>query len=162
MAIRRQGVARLQALELLCPARGGASPRICWKLEQRSSARLAGHRVVHMPHHRLSEGDLRFREDFEACAVPLSSFDHPAHIRLAYAYLTECEPDEAVAKMRDALLRYLQHNGVPLEKYHETLTRAWIYAVRHFMDKSGSDSAEDFMVLHPALLDSKVMLTHYS
>jgi hypothetical protein len=36
-------------------------------------------------------------------------------------------------------------------------------AVHHFLSRSaGHDSAESFMTAHPVLLDSKIMLTHYS
>ena len=48
-------------------------------------------------------------------------------------------------------------------KYHETITRAWIMAVHHFMTLSPShESAASFMAANPELLDSRIMLTHYS
>jgi len=61
-----------------------------------------------------------------------------------------------------ALLTFLAHNDIPRSKFHETLTRAWVLAVRHFMNKGPSTSADDFIAQHPELLDSKIMLTHYS
>ena len=65
--------------------------------------------------------------------------------------------------MRSALLGFIAHNNIPVAKYHETLTRAWILAVRHFMAISPvADSAADFIERNPMLLDSKIMLTHYS
>lgn len=43
------------------------------------------------------------------------------------------------------------------------MTRAWIMAVRYFMDRSSSEaSADNFIESNPELLDSKIMLTHYS
>lgn len=45
---------------------------------------------------------------------------------------------------------------------HETLTRAWVLAVRHFMSRSPSRSFAEFAEKSTPLLDSKVMLTHYS
>ena len=50
-------------------------------------------------------------------------------MRLAYVYLTEYDTDAAVQKMRDALLKFLEHNSIPRSKFHETLTRAWVLAV---------------------------------
>ena len=65
--------------------------------------------------------------------------------------------------MKDALLAFLEHLGVDPCKYHETITRAWIMAVRQFMNESaGSESAAVFMSGNPRLLDSKIMLKHYS
>lgn len=115
------------------------------------------------PKHSLSDEDRRFRDDFEACAIAPASFDHRAHIRLAYAYLVDVEADTAVTRMRSALLAFLRHNGVDPSKYHETMTRAWILAVRHFMEISAAvASADAFIASNPTLLDAKIMLTHYS
>src|SRR5262245_15782516 len=113
--------------------------------------------------HALSPDDRQFRADFEACRIPTSAFDHRAHVRLAYSYLAEHDTDTALAMMRNALVTFIQHNNIPVAKYHETLTHAWILAVRHFMANSAAaDSAESFIAENPRLLDSKIMLTHYS
>jgi hypothetical protein len=113
--------------------------------------------------HSLSAEDLRFRDDFEACLVPAAQFDHRAHVRLAYTYLAGNDADTALAAMRAALLAFLRHNGIDPSKYHETMTRAWILAVRHFMEISGaSTSAGTFIDNNQTLLDTKIMLTHYS
>ena len=113
--------------------------------------------------HSLSSDDRRFRADFAACRVHPSAFDHRAHIRLAYTYLAEHDADTALTLMRSALLAFIQHNKIPVAKYHETLTRAWILAVRHFMAISPvAESAASFMASNPSMLDSKIMLTHYS
>lgn len=111
----------------------------------------------------MSDDDRRFRADFEACAIPPAVFDHRAHVRLAYTYLAEVDDEAALARMRAALLAFLRHNGVDPSKYHETMTRAWILAVRHFMEKSPAcASADAFIASNPTLLDTKIMLTHYS
>jgi hypothetical protein len=50
-----------------------------------------------------------------------------------------------------------------VSKYHETITRAWILAVRRFMELTpAADSADTFIDANPRLLDSKIMFTHYS
>lgn len=62
-----------------------------------------------------------------------------------------------------SLLAFLTHYGVGADKYHETLTRAWIMAVRHFMARSSkATSAENFIDNNRQLLDAKIMLSHYS
>lgn len=115
-----------------------------------------------MQSHQASNEDRQFRLAFEACTIAPSEFNHQAHVRLAYVYLTEGDADSAIQKMRGALLNFLQHNGIPRSKFHETLTRAWVLAVQHFMNRSASTSAADFIAKNPELLDSKIMLTHYS
>jgi hypothetical protein len=113
--------------------------------------------------HRLSPSDEHFRERFEACELPPGEFDHRAHIRLAYAYLTGHDVDAAHQLMQRALLAFLRHHGIDPSKYHETMTRAWVMAVRHFMERTpGSDSADAFIGANPVMLDSKIMMTHYS
>jgi hypothetical protein len=116
--------------------------------------------------HEISSGDREFRSDFEAFRVTPPQFNHAAHVRLAYIYLVEGDADSAVRKMREALRAFLQHHGIPPGKYHETLTHAWVLAVRHFMTRSGNAltcaSAADFIARNPELQDTGIMLTHYS
>jgi len=112
--------------------------------------------------HDLSQEDLAFQSAFEALAVPPAQFTHEAHVRLAYVYLAQCDVESAVQNMREALLSFIERNGIPRSKFHETITRAWVLAVRHFMDRSTSTSFADFVAKNPELLDSKIMLTHYS
>ena len=83
--------------------------------------------------HLLSVEDQDFRRVFETCKFPPAEFNHRAHIRLAYVYLSEHDTDSAHQLMRSALLSFLEYHGVDVSKYHETVTRAWIIAVRHFM-----------------------------
>ena len=115
-----------------------------------------------MERHELSQEDRDFRSAFEACTVAPSEFTHEAHVRLAYVYLVESDVETAVRRMREALLEFIERNGIPRSKFHETITRAWVLAVRHFMNKSGGRSFAAFIAENPQLLDSKVMLTHYS
>ena len=111
----------------------------------------------------LSEQDRHFVAEFEACRFPPAQFDHRAHVRLAYAYLAENDTERAAELMRSALMAFLSHHKIDTSKYHETMTKAWILAVRHFMQRSASAlSADDFIEANPALLDSKIMQTHYS
>jgi len=111
-----------------------------------------------------SEQDRAFRDAVESCAFPVGDFDHRAHVRLAYTYLVELGVSDATDAMRKTIIGLLKHVGVePAEKYHETLTEAWILAVHHFMEcTEESASAADFINQNQLLLDSKIMLTHYS
>jgi hypothetical protein len=113
--------------------------------------------------HRSSVEDQQFRRAFEAATFPPADFNHRAHVRLAYVYLCGHDTDAAHQVMRSALLSFLDRHGVDASKYHETMTRAWIMAVRHFMESAPScESADRFIATDPRMLDPKIMLTHYS
>ena len=114
-------------------------------------------------HHLLSLEDLELKKQFEAGLLPPSEFSHHRHIQLAYIYLCQYEQELAIICMRQSLQSYLTFQGIDASKYHETLTRAWILAVRHFMENAEPAlSAEEFIETHPVLLDKDIMLTHYS
>ena len=116
-----------------------------------------------MVQHELSAEDRRFRAEFESGETAPGGFDHRLHIRLAYVYLAENDDETATTMMRDALLGYLRHHRIDVTKYHETITQAWILAVRHFMQKSdAAPCADAFIDANPVMLDAKIMLSHYS
>lgn len=113
--------------------------------------------------HQMSNADREFKAQFETCGLSPSEFNHRAHLRLAYIYLVENDDDTSCQLMRDSLLRFLNHNGVGTSKFHETMTRAWILAVRHFMENdSGAYSANTFIDHNQRMLDKNIMMTHYS
>jgi hypothetical protein len=116
-----------------------------------------------MTTHQISADDRAFVAAFERCEIAPEAFDHASHVRLAYAYLCDHPTEAAAERMKTSLLAFLAHVGVGAAKYHETITRAWIMAVAHFMAQSAPcASAEAFIAANPRLLDSKIMLTHYS
>jgi len=113
--------------------------------------------------HEVSKSDMEFLAAFEAGAYAPADFNHRAHVRLAYCYLAMNDVERATTLMRGAIVNYLKHHGITPTKYHETLTHAWILAVFHFMHRTPSAlSADDFIRQTPLLLDSRIMLTHYS
>jgi len=113
--------------------------------------------------HKLSESDLAFREKFETFAVDPSGFDHRAHLKLAYIYLAGNDTETAYQSMRRSLQAFLDHLGVGGSKYHDTMTRAWILAVRHFMENTPDcESADSFIDANPQMHDTRIMQTHYS
>ena len=113
--------------------------------------------------HKVSKSDNQFERAVLDGSFEVASFDHRAHLRLAYIFTAGASAEQALPKMRSALVAYLDHHNVDASKYHETITRAWILAVRHFLELSEyCSSADDFLEQHPQLLDPNIMLTHYS
>lgn len=111
----------------------------------------------------ISKDDLKFKLQVESCKFPVSDFNHQAHLRLAYVYLSQHSADISVRLMRETLVRFLHYNGVDPAKYHETLTKAWILAVHHFMQAAKNlSSADEFIDANKQMLNRDIMLTHYS
>ena len=111
-----------------------------------------------------SDEDRLFKNSVEDCSISVANFDHRAHLRLAYIYLVNNNTEDSNQLVRQALCALLRHNNIaPSDKYHETLTAAWLLAVNHFMNITPTtQSADQFIDKNPKMLDSKIMLTHYS
>ena len=120
---------------------------------------LAARRTVDQLH----ASDRQFLDAFERCEIPAAEFRHRDHVRLAYIYLTLHDVDSALSTMRAGLHRFLAHVGAPASKYHETITRAWLRAVEHFIHTAGpTRSFEQFAASAPQLFEAGAMETHYT
>lgn len=114
--------------------------------------------------HRLSSDDQQFKREVEASTFPVADFDHRAHVRLAYIYLVDNSVDQSHQLVKEALIGLLRHNNIdPAAKYHETLTKAWLLAVNYFMSQTpDSQCTAEFIENTPVLLNSNIMMSHYS
>jgi hypothetical protein len=113
--------------------------------------------------HKISEDDAVFFKAFTECEIDPETFHHREHIKLAYILLVENEVSEALTKLKTLLLKFLAFNGVEESKYHETVSLAWLLAVKHFMNLSKSASCfEEFIRDNGLLLDKEIMYTHYT
>lgn len=111
----------------------------------------------------LLEPDRQYIVRFEAGDVTPEQFNHRAHLRLAYGYLCGSSAEQAYPKMRASILALLDRNGIGRAKYHETVTVAWLQAVHYFMRKAGDVASFDELIARDErLLDTSIMLTHYS
>ncbi|WP_075184843.1 hypothetical protein [Teredinibacter haidensis] len=115
-----------------------------------------------MPH-CISDIDKSFLSAFENSTLEVTAFHHREHVRLAYIELVLNDVNGALQKIRNGLLRLLEQNGIDKSQYHETLTFAWVRAIRHFMSLTeNTKSSEDFVRQNKWLLDKEVMFNHYS
>ena len=112
---------------------------------------------------QLDASDRELLGSFESCSLSPAEFRHRDHVRLAYIYLTLHDTDAALSAMRTGLHRFLVHVGAPPTKYHETVTRAWLLAVEHFMREAGPTVRfEQFAASSPRLFAHGAMETHYT
>ena len=105
--------------------------------------------------------DREFVLAFEKGTLPAEMFHHADHIRLAWLYLREHNYEAAERRFCDGLVKLAARFGVP-EKFHRTLTVAWLRAVHVRITADGETSFEAWLASHPALLDRNFLLRHYS
>jgi hypothetical protein len=84
-----------------------------------------------------------FIQRFEADAIPADSFHHADHVRLAFAYLSECAPLVALDRFSEALKRFAAARGKP-GLYHETITNAYFFLIRERMARFPSLEWDEF------------------
>lgn len=114
-------------------------------------------------HHNPSTEDHEFMQRFESSLFPVDKFDHRAHVPLAFVYPCNFDATSAYQKMRNALFGFMSHHVVDPSKYHETITKAWVLAVQHFMQQTPATySASEFISANPMLLDTEIMMSHYT
>ena len=73
---------------------------------------------------------------FESLAIPPESFHHADHIRLAFEYLAQYPPLEALSRFCQALKKFAAAHG-KANLYHETITCAYLYLIRERMAREG-------------------------
>jgi hypothetical protein len=70
---------------------------------------------------------------FELCTTDKTAFKHQDHLTVAVCYLRETTVEKAIEKMREALLRFVDHHKVDPQKYNETITVFWFQMVAEAM-----------------------------
>jgi hypothetical protein len=92
---------------------------------------------------------------FESARLPAAAFGHAEHVRAAFLYLSRhTDFGEAAVRFRGALRRFAAANGVP-DRYHETLTWAYLALINERAHGSSFASSAGFLRSHPELLDAR-------
>ena len=106
--------------------------------------------------------DIEFARAFESCELPNECFHHRDHIRLAWIYLTRYDEPEARERLGQAIRRFASHHGKS-DKYHETVTVAWLRLVARAMVRvPRGASFDELTVAAPELLDKRTLEGFYS
>ena len=86
--------------------------------------------------------DRNFVAAMEACTIPGQDFHHADHIRLAWLYLRDQAFTDAAVRFTTTLRNFAAANGVP-EKYHETITWAYLVLIHERMHRDPSHASWD-------------------
>jgi len=102
-------------------------------------------------------------DDLEQNRIEGGSFDHEAHVYLAWLYLDRYPLTEAIDRFTSALKRLTTKLGVP-GKYHETIS--WFYMLIIAQRRAGNAGNDwpNFKEKNPDLLsrDANVLNRYYS
>ena len=77
---------------------------------------------------------------FETCQTTADQFKHKDHLIVAVWYMHNLGREAALERMREGLLRFIDHHGVDPKKYSEEITRFWIERVAKRLDELGNVS----------------------
>jgi hypothetical protein len=101
---------------------------------------------------------------FESCQTEKGRFSHQSHVTVAVWYLYTSPFTEATEKMRTGLHRFLNHHGVGVEKYNETLTLFWLKMINNCLESFNSEQTllEATNKVLVKLPDSRLANEYYS
>ena len=98
---------------------------------------------------------------FETASLPGERFDHAAHVRVGWWYVTHHPIDDAIARFGAALRRFAAAKGAP-DKYHQTMTVAWLLIIADRVASADRLDWTTFAARHPDLLTNRPsVLSHY-
>jgi hypothetical protein len=101
--------------------------------------------------------------EFDALMAEVMShadrFGHREHIHLTWLAVRRHGVATATALISDGLRRTARYAGAP-QKYHETVSRAWVRLVAHHTDPL-EDNFATFAERNPGLLDKRLVARHY-
>jgi len=106
--------------------------------------------------------DEDFLRAFEDLSFPAELFHHREHLRVAWLYLQSSDASRAAERMAGGIRRFASHHGAT-QKYHHTLTMAWMRLVASTLVETTEKSTfEQFMAAHPELSDKNLFAKYYS
>jgi hypothetical protein len=89
---------------------------------------------------------------FESVTLPVSAFDHAAHVRVGWWYLRHYPLGGAIDRFREAIRGFAEANGAG-RKYHETITVVYMLAIAERLADSRTLNWPDFAARNPDLFE---------
>ncbi len=104
--------------------------------------------------------DAEFLAALESCTLPPAAFRHRDHLRAGWIYLQAMTFGAALDRMCDTLRRYAASHGQP-ERYHETVTVAYMSLLQTHRALNPAETWEQFVAGNPALLEAGLLSRFY-
>jgi Activator of Hsp90 ATPase homolog 1-like protein len=141
-----------EAVEEPCGAREGYDNGWPWVLDRFVSETARG---------AAPALDLRYAEQLQVVLAHGRGFGHAEHLELAWRYLELFELEEAERAMGQALRHVTASHG-QADRYHETMTVAWVRLVAAHRREGDAGTFEAFIADNERLLDRELLKLHYS
>jgi hypothetical protein len=102
-----------------------------------------------------------FLAALEAGTLPLAQFDHRAHVRAGYLYVTRHGFGGAVERFARTLKAFAARHGKD-GLYHETITVAFLALINEHEAAGDAADWEAFIAANPELLDRRTLTRFYA
>jgi hypothetical protein len=90
-------------------------------------------------------------------------FGHRQHVQLTWLAVRRYGMPEAIGLVSDGIQRTARYAGAP-QKYHETVSRAWVELIAHHVTAHPAGAGADFATFavgNPLLLDKRLLTRFY-
>lgn len=108
---------------------------------------------------------MSFQALYDEVMADAERFGHRQHLHLTWLAVRRFGTAEAITVVSDGIRETARYAGAP-QKYHATVSRAWVEMVGHHAlghrSDGGDDSFERFAEANPALLDKRLLSRFYS
>ena len=88
-------------------------------------------------------------------------FGHRQHVHLTWLAVRRCGMPAAVGVVSDGIRRTARYAGAP-QKYHATISRAWVEIVAHHAEAHPTRDFDEFAAANPELLDKRLLSRFYT
>ena len=104
------------------------------------------------------------RDAFDAVLAEVMTqaerFGHRQHIHLTWLAVRRYGTPAAITFVSEGIRRTARYAGAP-QKYHVTISRAWVELVGYHAVHDADDDFAAFARRHPQLLDKRLLAHHY-
>jgi len=112
----------------------------------------------------MNKNDRRNAAVFDALMAEVMAgaarFGHREHVHLTWLAVRRFGVPDAILLVSDGIQRTARYAGAP-QKYHATMSRAWVELVGHHVAESGECDFPAFAGHHSALFDKRLLTRFY-
>lgn len=109
-------------------------------------------------------GDEMFMEAFENRTLPFEQWTHKAHLRMAWNYIKDYGPENAIRKIKGGIQKYNEKNKDKISRgYNDTVTTFYTIMVSEAMSKDPAiENFNEFLAKNLYLQDRNLLWRYYS